>query len=191
MGSKILIFSSTKKGCDLLTRQLRQDGINALAIHGDKTQQERDWVLREFKTSKAQVMVATDVAARGLDVKDIKFVINYDFPSCCEDYVHRIGRTGRAGALGTAYTFFTTTNCRQAKELIRILQENNQKIPEALRDMIELSRHSKSSGSNGIYLLLSYSCTLFNYFFSSKSMGKHERRWIYRSKFTTCWISSS
>jgi ATP-dependent RNA helicase DDX5/DBP2 len=86
-------------------------------------------------------MIATDVAARGLDVKDIKCVINYDFPTSLEDYVHRIGRTGRAGAKGTALTFFTNSNAKFAKDLIKILQEAGQVVPPAL------SALARSSGS--------------------------------------------
>ncbi|KAK6911895.1 Helicase, C-terminal, partial [Dillenia turbinata] len=134
-GSRILIFMDTKKGCDQITRQLRMDGWPALSIHGDKSQAERDWVLSEFKSGKSPIMTATDVAARGLDVKDVKYVINYDFPGSLEDYVHRIGRTGRAGAKGTAYTFFTAANARFAKELIGILQEAGQKVSPELAAM--------------------------------------------------------
>ncbi|XP_058227434.1 DEAD-box ATP-dependent RNA helicase 30-like [Rhododendron vialii] len=131
-GSRILVFMETKKGCDQVTRQLRMDGWPALSIHGDKNQAERDWVLAEFKNGRSPIMTATDVAARGLDVKDIKCVINYDFPSSLEDYVHRIGRTGRAGARGTAFTFFTHANAKFARDLIKILQEAGQIIPPAL-----------------------------------------------------------
>ncbi|KAA3479258.1 hypothetical protein Golax_021105 [Gossypium laxum] len=134
-GSRILIFMDTKKGCDQITRQLRMDGWPALSIHGDKSQAERDWVLSEFKAGKSPIMTATDVAARGLDVKDVKYVINYDFPGSLEDYVHRIGRTGRAGAKGTAYTFFTAANARFAKELIAILKEAGQKVSPELAAM--------------------------------------------------------
>ncbi|XVF86803.1 hypothetical protein PTKIN_Ptkin18bG0071800 [Pterospermum kingtungense] len=134
-GSRILIFMDTKKGCDQITRQLRMDGWPALSIHGDKSQAERDWVLSEFKAGKSPIMTATDVAARGLDVKDVKYVINYDFPGSLEDYVHRIGRTGRAGAKGTAYTFFTAANARFAKELIAILEEAGQKVSPELAAM--------------------------------------------------------
>ena len=102
-GSKILIFSETKRNADDITRQLRMQGFPALAIHGDKSQQERDWVLNEFRTGKALLMVATDVAARGLDIDGIMYVVNYDMPNGIEDYVHRIGRTGRAGKKGTSY----------------------------------------------------------------------------------------
>ncbi|KAK1265290.1 DEAD-box ATP-dependent RNA helicase 20 [Acorus gramineus] len=107
----------------------------ALSIHGDKSQAERDWVLSEFKAGKSPIMTATDVAARGLDVKDVKYVINYDFPGSLEDYVHRIGRTGRAGAKGTAYTYFTAANARFAKELINILEEAGQKVSPELAEM--------------------------------------------------------
>ncbi|WZZ07541.1 hypothetical protein YC2023_093462 [Brassica napus] len=134
-GSRILVFLDTKKGCDQITRQLRMDGWPALSIHGDKSQAERDWVLSEFRSGKSPIMTATDVAARGLDVKDVKYVINYDFPGSLEDYVHRIGRTGRAGAKGTAYSFFTAANARFAKELVSILEEAGQKVSHELASM--------------------------------------------------------
>jgi ATP-dependent RNA helicase DDX5/DBP2 len=105
-GSRILIFADTKRGGDQLTREMRLDGWPALCMHGDKKQEERDWVLKEFKEGKSPILVATDVASRGIDVKDIKYVINYDFPGSIEDYIHRVGRTGRAGATGSSYTFF-------------------------------------------------------------------------------------
>ncbi|KAI8839282.1 ATP-dependent RNA helicase [Chytridium lagenaria] len=132
--AKIIIFTGTKRMADECTRYLRQDGFGALAIHGDKKQQERDWVMNEFKSGKAPILIATDVAARGLDVKDIKFVINYDFPGNIEDYVHRIGRTGRAKTTGTAYTFFTAENFKLARDLIRILEEAHQEIDPKLRE---------------------------------------------------------
>lgn len=90
--AKTLIFCDTKRGADDITRLLRRDGWPALSIHGDKKQSERDWVLNQFKTGRSAIMIATDVASRGLDVKDVKYVINYDFPGTIEDYVHRIGR---------------------------------------------------------------------------------------------------
>uniref|UniRef100_A0A0C9RVY8 RNA helicase n=1 Tax=Wollemia nobilis TaxID=56998 RepID=A0A0C9RVY8_9CONI len=145
-GSRILIFMETKKGCDQVTKQLRMDGWPALSIHGDKSQAERDWVLAEFKAGKSPIMTATDVAARGLDVKDIKCVINYDFPGSLEDYVHRIGRTGRAGAKGTAYSFFTAANARFARELIKILQEAGQPVNAQLAAM---TRGNGGSGGGG------------------------------------------
>ena len=88
---RVLVFVETKKGCDMLTRSLRMDGFQARAMHGDKSQEERDWVLKEFKSCQATLLVATDVAARGLDVDDIKMVVNFDFPNDTETYIHRIG----------------------------------------------------------------------------------------------------
>nr|AAR29370.1 DEAD box RNA helicase [Zea mays] len=142
-GSRILIFLQTKKDCDKITRQLRMDGWPALSIHGDKAQAERDYVLAEFKSGKSPIMAATDVAARGLDVKDIKCVINYDFPTTLEDYIHRIGRTGRAGASGTAFTFFTHANAKFSRNLVKILREAGQVVNPALESM---SRSSNSTG---------------------------------------------
>ncbi|OII72486.1 uncharacterized protein cubi_00481 [Cryptosporidium ubiquitum] len=129
---KVLIFCETKKGADILTKELRLDGWPALCIHGDKKQEERTWVLNEFRTGASPIMIATDVAARGLDIKDINFVINFDFPNQIEDYIHRIGRTGRAGATGVSLSFFTPDKYRMASDLIRVLREARQKIPQEL-----------------------------------------------------------
>lgn len=124
-GTKVVIFCETKRGCENVTRDLAGGKYRADSIHGDKSQRERDRVLRDFRTSRIPIMVATDVASRGIDVKDINYVINYDFPGTVEDYIHRIGRTARAGAKGTAISFFTRANGRLAKELIEILKQNN------------------------------------------------------------------
>ncbi|CAD7952773.1 unnamed protein product [Amoebophrya sp. A25] len=142
-GSKILIFVETKRGADTLTKEMRVAGWPALAIHGDKKQEERDWVLKEFREGRNPILIATDVAARGLDVKDIKHVVNFDFPNQIEDYVHRIGRTGRAGATGSAYTFFTPDKVRMAGALMSILREAAQQVPG------ELARMAQGQGSFG------------------------------------------
>ncbi|XP_009768648.1 ATP-dependent RNA helicase-like protein DB10 isoform X2 [Nicotiana tabacum] len=133
-GSKIIIFCSTKKMCDQLSRNLTRN-FGAAAIHGDKSQGERDYVLSQFRAGRSPVLVATDVAARGLDIKDIRVVINYDFPTGIEDYVHRIGRTGRAGASGLAYTFFSDQDSKHALDLVKVLEGANQCVPTELRDM--------------------------------------------------------
>merc|ERR1719498_1400774 len=145
-GSRILIFSSTKRDADTLTREMRLDGWPALCIHGDKKQEERDWVLKEFREGKSPILVATDVASRGSDVKDIKYVINYDFPNAIEDYIHRVGRTGRAGATGSSYTFFTQDKFRHAKDLIDVLKEANQPVPQELE---KLAENAGSGGGHG------------------------------------------
>ncbi|KAF6788780.1 RNA helicase [Colletotrichum musicola] len=133
--NKILIFVGTKRVADDITRFLRQDGWPALSIHGDKQQNERDWVLDQFKTGKSPIMVATDVASRGIDVRNITHVLNYDYPNNSEDYIHRIGRTGRAGAKGTAITLFTTENSKQARDLVNVLREARQEIDPRLAEM--------------------------------------------------------
>jgi len=151
--NKTLIFTQTKRTADEITRYLRKDGWPALAIHGDKSQSERDWVMREFRTGSHPIMIATDIAARGLDVKDIKYVINYDFPTNIEDYVHRIGRTGRAKTTGTSYTYFTFDNHKSSKALIKILEEANQEIPPKLLEFARAlggnnNNNNNSYGSN-------------------------------------------
>ncbi|EIM21267.1 p68 RNA helicase [Wallemia mellicola CBS 633.66] len=147
--AKVLIFIGTKRIADDLTKYLRQDGWPALAIHGDKQQQERDWVLSEFKSGRSPIMLATDVASRGLDVKDIGYVINYDFSSNVEDYIHRIGRTGRAGTKGTSITFFTTENAKSSRDLVKILREANQNVPPELEEMASFG--GRGGGGRGGY----------------------------------------
>ena len=102
---KVLVFTQTKHAAQRLAEILSKDGIPADAIHGNKTQSQRERALRNFKEHRARVLVATDVAARGLDVPSVSHVINFDQPNTYEDYVHRIGRTGRAGKSGKAWTF--------------------------------------------------------------------------------------
>lgn len=130
--AKVLVFTDTKRKADQLTRRLRTSGLPAVALHGDKTQVERDRVIAAFRSGQAQLLVATDVAARGLDIKHIACVVNYDFPGTIEDYVHRIGRTGRAGSTGTAYSFFTDENTRLAPELVQMLHDSQNEVPPAL-----------------------------------------------------------
>ncbi|KAK4011364.1 hypothetical protein OUZ56_020479 [Daphnia magna] len=138
--NKTIIFAETKRKVDSITRAMRRDGWPAMCIHGDKAQPERDWVLNEFRSGKAPILVATDVAARGLDVDDVKFVINFDYPNCSEDYVHRIGRTGRSQRTGTAYTFFTPNNSKQAQDLVNVLTEANQVVNPKLLELASSNR---------------------------------------------------
>ncbi|XP_071359800.1 probable ATP-dependent RNA helicase DDX17 [Trachinotus anak] len=144
--NKTIIFVETKKRCDDLTRRMRRDGWPAMCIHGDKSQPERDWVLTEFRSGKAPILIATDVASRGLDVEDVKFVINYDYPNSSEDYVHRIGRTARSTNKGTAYTFFTPGNLRQARDLVRVLEEARQAINPKLLQLVDSGRGGGGGG---------------------------------------------
>lgn len=133
--TKTIIFTDTKRCADDITRQLRRSGWPTVSIHGDKKQEEREWVLNEFRTGNSPIMIATDVASRGIDISDIKFVVNYDYPSSAEDYIHRIGRTARANGTGTSYTFFTQSNAKNASKLIEILREANQNVPAELEAM--------------------------------------------------------
>lgn len=136
--NKTLIFVETKKKCDDLGRKIKREGYAVCVIHGDKSQADRDWVLNEFRSGRYPILVATDVASRGLDVDDIKYVINYDYPNSSEDYVHRIGRTGRGKNTGTAFTYFTPENYKQAKDLVKVLTEATQHIDPKLKQMSEV-----------------------------------------------------
>jgi len=149
---RVLVFVETKKGCDMLTRSLRLDGFQARAMHGDKSQEERDWVLREFKSCQSTLLVATDVAARGLDVDDIRMVVNFDFPNDMESYIHRIGRTGRAGKKGIAVSFFVSQkNSRVARELVDILNRTQQTIPPELQSLSSFSGGGRGGGGRRRY----------------------------------------
>jgi len=132
---KTLIFVQTKRDADNVTDRLRKNRFRALSIHGDKSQSMRDRTLDSFRTGESQILVATDVAARGLDVDDIKVVFNYDFPNTIDDYVHRIGRTARGSKTGKAITFFTHEQASLASGLIKLLREAKQDVPEDLFDL--------------------------------------------------------
>lgn len=127
---QVLVFTNTKIGASRLARQLEQQGIKASAIHGDKTQAERMAALEAFKKGTVDVLVATDVAARGLDIAELPCVINYDLPYNAEDYVHRIGRTGRAGASGDAISLYSDKENRQLADIEKMIKRKL--TPESL-----------------------------------------------------------
>lgn len=154
--NKTIIFCETKRKTDDITRQLRRDGWPAMCIHGDKSQPEREWVLKEFRSGKSPILIATDVASRGLDIPDINFVVNFDYPNSGEDYIHRIGRTARAERTGTAYTFFTAANGKNAAELVSVMEEAGQVVPPKLADLAKSTyggrkraRYSSESDDHG------------------------------------------
>lgn len=118
----VLIFVKTKRGADQLAGQLCEDSHSADAIHGDLRQRERDRVIQAFRNKRHRIMVATDVASRGLDIPHIEHVINYDLPQSPEDYIHRIGRTARAGSSGSAMSFVSPSEGGMWKEITRLLQ---------------------------------------------------------------------
>ena len=130
----ILIFAETKSTADSLNDYLLGIGKKCNTIHGNKTQPERERALNEFKSSKEAILVATDVASRGIDIPNVSFVINYDFPNNIQDYTHRIGRTGRIGNKGSSISFLTDKNRNLFKEVYTILCESNQEIPEWLEN---------------------------------------------------------
>lgn len=120
---------------------MRIDGWPALTIHGDKPQEERDWVMQEFKEGKQPILIATDVAQRGLDIKEVKHVINYDCPSTSEGYVHRIGRTGRAGCEGIAHTMITADDAKVACDIVKVLSGSGQYVPPQLERLAKDAKY--------------------------------------------------
>ncbi|XP_050369524.1 DEAD-box ATP-dependent RNA helicase 37-like [Argentina anserina] len=141
-----LVFVETKKGADSLEHWLCMNGFPATTIHGDRTQQEREQALRSFKSGNTPILVATDVAARGLDIPHVAHVVNFDLPNDIDDYVHRIGRTGRAGKSGLATAFFNENNTSLAKSLADLMQESNQEVPAWL--LRYAARSSYGGGRN-------------------------------------------
>merc|ERR1719208_190756 len=133
--SRTLVFVETKKGADSLDEFLYREGFPVTSIHGDRTQKEREEALRRFKSGQTPILVATAVAARGLDIPNVKHVINFDLPSDIEEYVHRIGRTGRMGNLGLATSFFNDKNRNLAKDLVELILESSQELPGWLESM--------------------------------------------------------
>lgn len=129
---QVIVFSNTKIGTARLARQLELDGVRAESIHGDKTQTDRMKALEAFKAGELEVLVATDVAARGLDVAGVPCVINYDLPHSAEDYVHRIGRTGRAGASGEAISLFTPDEERYLLDVEKLIKRP---VPRGVLDV--------------------------------------------------------
>ena len=130
--SQVLIFTRTKRDANQLSRELVRDGINATAIHSDRTQSERMKALDDFKQGAVNVLVATDIAARGLDIEELPFVINYELPYTAEDYVHRIGRTGRAGSSGEAISLVSKDELKLLEDIERLLKRQlpRQPLPE-------------------------------------------------------------
>lgn len=125
---QVLVFTRTKHGANRLTKQLELDGLKSAAIHGNKSQGARTRALREFKENKIRVLVATDIAARGLDIDKLPHVVNYDLPQVPEDYVHRIGRTGRAENDGMAVSLVSIDEADQLRAIERLLKQKLEKV---------------------------------------------------------------
>jgi ATP-dependent RNA helicase DDX3X len=143
-----LIFVETKRMADALSDFLVRNGFPATAIHGDRTQRERENALDAFRTGRAPLMVATAVAARGLDIPNVTHVISYDLPTDIDDYVHRIGRTGRAGNTGLATAFFNRNNKNVVRDLVGLLKEAKQEVPNWLESVVR-ETYSGRGGRGG------------------------------------------
>lgn len=148
--SQVLIFTRTKYGANHLTDQLNKDGIKASAIHGNKSQGARTKALADFKQGKITALVATDIAARGLDIEHLPYVVNYDLPHIAEDYVHRIGRTGRAQNSGQAISLVCVEELPQLKAIEKLIQVN---IPKLTTEGFAVNPNIKPTSvkKNGIY----------------------------------------
>ncbi|RJG02066.1 DEAD/DEAH box helicase [Noviherbaspirillum sedimenti] len=136
---QVIVFSNTKIGASRVARELEKQGLKASAIHGDKSQSERMAALEAFKQGEIEILVATDVAARGLDIAELPCVINYDLPYNAEDYVHRIGRTGRAGALGDAISLVTDKDARLLADIEKLIKK--QLAPSELAGFVPHAEH--------------------------------------------------
>nr|ACT35658.1 PL10-like protein [Haliotis asinina] len=147
--SLTLTFLETKKGADALEEFLQKEGYPATSIHGDRSQREREDALKVFRSGDRPILVATAVAARGLDIPNVRHVINFDLPSDIEEYVHRIGRTGRVGNLGLATSFFNEKNKNIIRDLLDLLVEANQEVPTWLESMAHEARSSGGTSRRG------------------------------------------
>ena len=127
--AQVIVFCRTRQGAEQLSRELKRDGLAAEAIHGDKAQSQRLETRSAFKDGQVRVLVATDVAARGLDIEELPFVVNFELPNSPEDYVHRIGRTGRAGSKGVALSLMGEDEQRQLEAIETLIK---QKLPPQL-----------------------------------------------------------
>eukprot|EP00252_Welwitschia_mirabilis_P027765 TRINITY_DN9626_c0_g1_i4.p1 TRINITY_DN9626_c0_g1~~TRINITY_DN9626_c0_g1_i4.p1 ORF type:complete len:900 (-),score=235.06 TRINITY_DN9626_c0_g1_i4:309-3008(-) len=134
---KILVFVHTQDKCDNLFKDLLKHGYPCLSLHGAKDQTDRESTISDFKSNVCNLLIATSVAARGLDVKELELVVNYDAPNHYEDYVHRVGRTGRAGRKGVAITFISQDEERYAPDLVKALELSEQPIPEDLKALAD------------------------------------------------------
>ena len=142
----IIVFVKTKHGTEKMAKRLSKEGHSADAIHGDLKQNKRDRVIASFRNKKYRILVATDVAARGLDIPHIEHVINYDLPQCAEDYVHRIGRTARAGATGSALSFITPGDRAKWNAIERLLNPGSKSGSKPKRSP---RKRTSNAGSRG------------------------------------------
>ena len=146
---KIIIFVATQDKADSTFKELLKSGYPCLSLHGGKEQSDRHSTISDFKSDVCNILVATSVAARGLDVKDLRLVINYDTPNHLEDYVHRVGRTGRAGQKGTAVTFISEDEEKFAPDLVKALKDSKQNVPNDVQRMADEFNRKRKDGLVG------------------------------------------
>jgi probable ATP-dependent RNA helicase DDX4 len=149
---RIMIFLEHKKQADIIAFFLCQKNYPATSIHGDRLQSQRELALHEFKTGKSKIIVCTSVAARGLDISDVNHVINYDLPQTIDEYVHRIGRTGRCGNIGKSVSFFdieSENDKKLSRNLIKILQQAGKQVPDWLESLGDDAFGATFSGASG------------------------------------------
>ena len=139
--ARTLIFVDRQEAADNLLRDLMKKGYPCMSLHGGKEQMDRDQTIADFKAGVVPIVIATSVAARGLDVKQLKLVINYDAPNHMEDYVHRAGRTGRAGNKGTCVTFITSEQERYSVDIYQALKASNAPVPDELEQLANSKSH--------------------------------------------------
>ncbi|KFM26402.1 DEAD-box ATP-dependent RNA helicase 42 [Auxenochlorella protothecoides] len=144
---KLLVFVASQERCDNLFRDLLRHGYPCLSLHGGKDQSDRESTISDFKSDVCNILIATSVAARGLDVKDLVLVVNYDVPNHLEDYVHRVGRTGRAGRAGTAVTFIAPEEEQHAPDVVRALRESGAAVPADLAALAESFEAKRRAGT--------------------------------------------
>ena len=147
---RALIFVDRQESADGLLKDLMRKGYPCMSIHGGKDQIDRDSTIDDFKAGVVPIMIATSVAARGLDVKQLKLVVNYDAPNHLEDYVHRAGRTGRAGNTGTAVTFVTSDQERYSLDIAKALRQSGQEVPEELQKLVDTFIEKVKSGKEKV-----------------------------------------
>ena len=152
--SQALVFSKTKHGANKLTRDLAKTGVRAAAIHGNKSQAQRTKALEDFKRGKVEILVATDIASRGIDISELPMVINFDLPHVPEDYVHRIGRTGRAGTTGNAISLVCADEAKQLRDIERVIKKPLERVeiegfePDHVLPLSS-TRHERSGNNSG------------------------------------------
>ncbi|XP_033225758.1 probable ATP-dependent RNA helicase DDX43 [Belonocnema kinseyi] len=145
---KVIVFIGKKAKVDLFSSELALQGVSCQSIHGSREQSDREQALEDLRSGEVRILLATDVASRGIDIEDVTHVLNFDFPRDIEDYVHRVGRTGRAGRTGESITLMTRSDWSHAKDLINLLEKASQEVPRELYDMADRYEVNKEKRNN-------------------------------------------